>query len=378
MHSGSPAVVDWIALNLLPGVGPVALRAALERYGDPRTIAYRLPPKAFLELPGVGQSVLPELTQARQGLINRAEKEWRRCEKNGIRVVVDSDPAFPAAFECLKDAPILLYQKGELPHAIVRVAVVGSRNATLYGKRIATGMAGELAVRGVEVVSGGARGIDTCAHRGALEAEGRTVAVVGSGLLCPYPAENARLFERIAERGAVVSEFPLGFPPARENFPRRNRLISALSAAVVVVEAAERSGALITASIALDLGREVLAVPGPVTSARSEGCNRLIQQGAKLVQNTGDILDELSPMYRPALPFEGPAELGPELDGLSQDERFVLGILDDVEPVHLDDLVEKSPFGIARLQTALFGLQLRGAVEQTPGRYYVSRPWKEP
>jgi DNA processing protein len=378
MHPRSPAVVDWIALNLLPGVGPVALRVALERYGDPGTIALRLPPKAFLELPGVGESVLPELTQARQGLIKRAEKEWRRCEKNRIRIVTAEDPSFPVALECLRDAPIVLYLKGELPHANVRVAVVGSRNATLYGKRIATGMAGELSVRGVEVVSGGARGIDTCAHEGALEAEGRTVAVLGAGLLRPYPAENAPLFDRIAERGAVVSEFPLEFPPARENFPRRNRLISALTAAVVVVEAAARSGALITASIALELGKEVLAVPGPVTSARSEGCNRLIQQGAKLVQNTGDILDELSPMYRPALPFERTLEAPPELEGLSPDEEVVLGILDEVEPVHLDALAEKAPFGIARLQTALFGLKLRGAVEQTPGRYYVSRPRKEP
>jgi DNA processing protein len=274
----------------------------------------------------------------------------------------------------------MLYMKGSLPQRALRVAVVGSRTPTIYGQRTAAGLAAGLAAREIEVVSGGARGIDTLAHRGALEVEGRTIAVLGSGLLRPYPQENAGLFERIAERGAVLSEFGLDEGPLAPNFPRRNRVISGLSAAVVVVEAAARSGALITASTALEQGREVLAVPGPVSSSKSVGCNRLIQQGAKLLQNVEDILEELPPLYTAALAAgEGgaPGGPGPNLDGLTVDEAAALQLLDAAEAIHLDDLAERAPFGIARLQAALFGLEIRGAVEQTAGRYYLLRPRKE-
>jgi DNA processing protein len=288
--------------------------------------------------------------------------------------VVTCDAAdYPAAFEALSDAPIVLYVRGEMPEGVVRVAVVGSRSPTAYGRGLAAGLSASLAVRGVEIVSGGARGIDTLAHRGALEERGRTVAVLGAGLARPYPTENHKLFDRIATRGAVISEFPLEFPVSPANFPRRNRLISALAAAVVVVEAAERSGSLITAHHALDQGREVLAVPGPVSSAKSTGCNRLIQQGAKLVQNIEDILEELPPLYR--IPANDPAGATspPDLRDLTQDERAVLDLLDPVEAVHLDELAAQALFGIARLQAALFGLEVRGAVDQNAGGYYVLR-----
>jgi DNA processing protein len=255
--------------------------------------------------------------------------------------------------------------------------VVGSRTPTAYGRRVASGLAGQLAVRGIEVVSGGARGIDSHAHRAALSEGGRTVAVLGSGLLRPYPDDNASLFERIAADGALVSEFPLEAGPRAQNFPRRNRIISGLSAAVVVIEAAARSGTLITVGHALEQGREVMAVPGPVSSHKSVGCHRLIQQGAKLVQDVADIVDELPPLYRPAVgrsPGERAADRPPNLDDLTADERCVLGIVTRTEPVQLDRLAESAPLGIARLQAALFSLEMRGAVEQQPGRYYVLRP----
>jgi DNA processing protein len=375
-------VADWVALNLLPGLGPLSHRRALDRFGDPGGIAYRLSPAGFRSLPGIGPDRCAAIVAAREELRRRVDDELLRCRRMGIRLVPLVDPAYPAAFEGMPDAPILLYVRGELGEGIVRVAVVGSRRATAYGRRTAIGLASALAARGVDVVSGGARGIDTHAHRGALEAGGRTVAVLGSGFLSPYPRENEPLFDRIAGSGAVISEFPLDLPPAPGHFPRRNRLVSGLSSAVVVVEGTRRSGSMITAAHALEQGREVMAVPGPVSSDRSEGCHRLIQQGAKLVHETQDIFDELSPMYASALgpPVRrrpgDPAPAG-EPPGLTEDEAEILRLLDDPEPVHVDQLAERAPFGVARLQTALFGLELRSLVEQLPGRYYLCRP-REP
>lgn len=373
-------LADWVALSLVPDWGPVRIRRLLSHFGEPGAVAYRLPASALRSVQGIGDGHVASILAARAGLRERAEEEIRRSERLGVRLLTPIDDDYPAAFEGLPDAPILLYIKGRLAEATVRASVVGSRRATAYGRRVATGLAAGLALRGIEVVSGGARGIDTCAHLGALETEGRTVAVLGSGFLHPYPAENAELFERIAASGALISEFSLEIGPKPENFPRRNRLIAGLSAVVVVVEAAARSGSLITAGHALDMGREVMAVPGPVSSDQSEGCHRLIQQGAKLVHKVEDILEELSPMYTAALRTPEPCPNGEKalnFDELTDDERALLMILDDPEPVQLDALAERAPFGIARLQTALFGLEVRGAVEQLPGRYYLGRPRKE-
>jgi len=375
------STVDWIALNLLPGLGPISARRAVERYGDPAEIAYRLPVDEIRALGRIATEELPELARVRRDLRHRAERELRLAERAGIEVLPLGHPAYPAALVEIVDAPVVLYLRGRLQAPVVRLAVVGSRTPTAYGNRLAAGLAGQLAARGIEVVSGGARGIDSRSHEGALgEAGGRTVAVLGSGLLRPYPPENEKLFERIAANGALLSEFALERGPRPENFPRRNRLISGLSAAVIVVEAAERSGSLSTANHALEQGREVMAVPGSVQSLKSVGCHRLIQQGAKLVQDVADILAELPPPYRGAV---GPGKAGENAEAaviwtdLTSDENDVLGILRGTEPVQLDRLAELVPFGIARLQTALFGLEIRGAVEQSPGRYYVLRPQKE-
>ena len=366
-------LVDWIALHLLPGLGPVAAREALERYRDPAEIAFRVPPEA---LAACGRVDLDRLTSGRKDLRRRAEHEARLCEKHSVRLVPLSAPAYPAALAEIASAPLLLYLKGSIEPGVVRIAVVGSRTPTHYGRTVASAMGQGLAARSVEVVSGGARGVDALAHRGALEVDGaRTIAVLGSGLLRPYPPEHVALYDSIALRGCLVTEFPLEEPPRAENFPRRNRLIAGLSAAVVVVEAAERSGALSTAAHALEQGREVMAVPGPVHSAKSVGCHRLIQQGAKLVHEIDDVVAELSPMYRGSVGAKptgvSPA---PEPEGLTDDEGALLAVVADLGPVHLDRLADAAPFGIARVQAALFGLEIRGAVEQTPGKYYVLRP----
>lgn len=373
----SEALLPWIALTLFPGLGPVLQRRLLEQFGDAEAIAFRLSSAALASVHGIGQATAEGLVAAREGVRRAAADELRACARLGIQIWTMRGAQWPAALETLSDPPILLYAKGTLPEATVRMAVVGSRRATPYGRRVAAGLGAGLAQRGIEVVSGGARGIDTAAHVGALEAGGRTVAVLGSGLARPYPTENAVLFARMAESGALLSEFPLETAPLPEHFPRRNRLISGLSAAVVVVEATAKSGSLLTAAHALDQGRDVLAVPGPVSSPQSEGCHRLIQQGARLVQGVEDVLDELGPMYVGAV-GTAPVAGAPEVPmDLSEDEKEVLSLLEDPEPIHLDALAEAASFGVARLQAALFGLEARGAVDPLPGRYYVAAPRKE-
>jgi DNA processing protein len=373
----SEASLPWIALTLLPGLGPVLQRRLLDRFGDAEAIAFRLPSAALASVHGVGNGTAEAIVAARREVRRAADDELRACARLGIEIWTMRDPRWPAALETLSDPPILLYAKGSLPEATVRVAVVGSRRATPYGKRVAAGLGAGLALRGIEVVSGGARGIDTAAHVGALEAGGRSVAVLGSGLARPYPTENEALFARMAKSGTLLSEFPLEAGPLPEHFPRRNRLISGLSAAVVVVEATAKSGSLLTAAHALDQGRDVLAVPGPVSSPQSEGCHRLIQQGARLVQGVEDLVAELGPLYIGAVraaPAAAPAETGSDL---TEDEMEVLSLLQDPEPIHLDALADAASFGVARLQAALFGLEARGAVDPLPGQYYVAAPRKE-
>jgi DNA processing protein len=377
-------LVDWIALNLVPGLGPLQKRQALERFGDPAEVAHRAPVEAlFAEQPGATQT-RQRVQEARRVLKSRAEEELRQAEGLGLALITPDHPDYPAAFEFLPDAPVVLYVRGRIAPGVVRIAIVGSRRPTAYGRRVAAGLAGSLAERGAEIVSGGARGIDSCALLGALEAGGSALAVLGSGFLHLYPRENAPLFERIAGAGAVASEFPLDEGPRAWNFPRRNRLISGLSAAVVVVEATLKSGSLGTAHHAIEQGREVLAVPGPVHSEQSQGCHLLIQRGAKLVQCAEDVVTELSPMYRAALreaPAGGhgggagdrPATATPA-PPMTPDERAALSLLDDVEPRHIDALAESAPFGIARLQAALFGLLVRGQVEEPVAGYYLARP----
>lgn len=371
---------SWLALALVPGLGPITTRRCLDRIPDPAEVAYRAPTSFFAEIPGVRAGTPERIAAARPRLRAAVAREIREAARLGVRLVPLADDRYPASIALLPDAPVILYSKGTLSRGVTGIAVVGSRRATAYGKRVAAGLAGGLAARGVEVVSGGARGIDTCAHVGALEAGGRTIAVLGSGFLHLYPPENEELFDRIAASGCVLSEFPLDAGPVPENFPRRNRLISGLSAAVVVVEATEKSGSLTTAGHALDQGREVLAVPGPVSSDQSAGCHRLIQQGAKLVQRIEDIVEELSPMFAGAVApgAAPPPDRGPNLLGMDGDESAVLQLLTDPEPVHLDSIAQDAPFGIARLLAALFSLEARGAVEQLPGRYYLSRLRKEP
>jgi len=343
---------DLLTLALLPDVSPRTVRQ----------LCARVPLDAALSRPDFHADLLPPRARGllRSGEARRrAEEERRRCAELGVSLVGRDEPAYPSHLREIFDPPPVLYARGRLEahEGDVSVAIVGSRAATASGRALARGMGRDLAAAGATVVSGLARGIDTAAHRGALDAAGRTVAVLGSGLDRIYPPENEALAAAIAERGALVSEFPLGAIPHPANFPRRNRIIAGWSRAVVVVEAAERSGALVTARAALDEGREVLAVPGHPSQAASAGCNQLIRDGAALVRGAADVAQEIG------LPLQV-AQEGPPGD-------HVLAALRDDAPSSLEELARRSGLETPALLVRLTELELADKVRRLPGALFV-------
>ncbi len=348
-----------IALNLLPGFGPRTFLKLREGGGGyARALA---PGDGFLERAGLAGPDLDRLRRA--GPASAAGEEIDRAAAAGARIVTFDDAGYPALLRHIYDPPPVLYLRGSLERTPgPAVAVVGSRRPTPYGLATAETIGRELAAAGINVVSGLARGIDTAAHRGALAAGGVTTAVLGTGIDLAYPAENARLIGEIAERGAVLSEFPVGTWADRFRFPRRNRVISGLAQAVIVVEAGERSGALITADFALDQGREVLAVPGPVSSGKSAGCHRLINDGARLYTGIGDLL---------APPADGRPEgaAGPA-DAPGGEESSVLGALEG-GPLFLDEIIARAELPASRASATLLSLELKGRVRRFPGQRYA-------
>jgi DNA processing protein len=300
-------------------------------------------------------------------------------ERVATRALTRDDVEYPAHLRGLPDAPDTLHVRGALAERdALAIAVVGSRRATPYGLEVAETLAADLAARGVTIVSGLARGIDTAAHRGALRVGGRTVAVLGSGVDVVYPPENGRLAEEIATRGALLSQFAPGTPPLPHHFPTRNAVIAGLSLAVVVVEAAERSGSLITARLAAELGREVLAVPGRVTAAESRGANRLIQDGAALALGWEDVVAALPEKWKACLDTSGRIESGPERSAAregaaargSAASRRVLALLGE-DPIEIDHVIERSGLGAGPVSAALLDLELEGRVRQIEGKRFV-------
>ena len=305
-------------------------------------------------------------------LMKQAKREMERMESYGYELLTLEDEAYPAQLREIYDPPFVLYCAGQT-EALREpaVAVVGTRNPSPYGKTVAEKLAADLAGRGLVVISGLARGIDSAAHWGALE-KGKTVAVLGSGLARIYPRENRRLFERIMENGAVVSEFPLDAEPLSHHFPQRNRLISGLSLGLVVVEAAERSGSLISARLALEQDREVMAVPGSVASLLSRGVHRLIKEGAKLVETWEDVAEELPSPVRESL-LERAGESGRRAPDLSPEEQDVYNRLDTESLTHVDELVERTEYTVSEILAILLNLELKGLVFQSPGKNYLRR-----
>jgi DNA processing protein len=352
------------ALGLLPQLGGEAVKALLAAFGSARA-AWDASPRRWREVPGLG----PAAAQAMRGFAWRhaVGQERARVQDAGYAVLVWGDAGYPVRLSQIPSPPPVLYCRGPLDlHDDPAVAVVGSRYATAYGESMARDLAGELARRGLTIVSGLARGIDAAAHRGALAVEGRTAGVLGCGLDRTYPPEHGALYDAVAAGGAVVSEFPLGTPPARPNFPRRNRIISGLSLGVVVVEAGVESGALITAHHALEQGREVFAVPGRVHARFSEGCHRLIKAGAKLVETWEDVVAEMVPHLkgrrRSAASAPPPPDLTPE-------ERAVFDLLGG-GPRHIDALIVGAGLPSGRVASALVGLEMKGVVRQLTGKLF--------
>lgn len=342
------SIEDLVRLNLSGMVGSALLRRLEERF-DPARL-HRLSRHDLERVPGIGPITARAIAAA-----GDPSHEIDLARRHGIEILACNAPGFPPALRTLHDHPIVLYRRGTFAEGdALSVGVVGSRACTDYGRRQAGRFAQELARLGVTVVSGLARGIDTAAHHGALcPPKGRTIAVLGSGLLRVYPPENARLLERIAARGAVLSEFPLETAPEPANFPRRNRLISGLSLGVLVVEAAERSGALLTADWALEQNREVFCLPGPVENPMSRGCHRLIKQGAKLAEDPLDVLEEI-PAFAPLI--EVPVRLSPL-------ERAVLRRLTN-KPQSAEAVAATARLPAPSVETALSNLAAKGAALQ--------------
>lgn len=361
----------YIALNLIAGVGPVRVRALLDHFGNPEAILAAN--RAELErVEGVGPDVTGNIRRWRE-MVDLAG-ELTKIENAGARVVTGDDPEYPKNLREIHDPPVALYVKGTLSDRdTLSIGMVGSRRTTLYGQEMARKLAYQLGRVGVTVVSGLARGIDSHAHQGALQAKGRTVAVLGCGVDVVYPAENQELYEQIiATGGAIVSEFPMGRPPDRQSFPMRNRLISGWSLGVVVVEANAKSGALITANFAGEQGRHVFAVPGRADSPLSRGSNRLIKDGAKLTEDVEDILSEFEYLLPPAKKSAVVAGAGGPTLPVSEIEQKVLTALGDEETT-VDEVIQRSGLTSAGVSATLLALEMKRLVRQFPGRLYARR-----
>lgn len=308
-----------------------------------------------------------------QGDRNGAEREIERSRKKGYRIITQADARYPALLLNISDPPPLLYCKGDLDSDDCHIAVVGTRKATAYGKTTAKSLCRDLAARGLSVVSGMARGIDTAAHLGALEGGGKTVAVLGSGLERVYPAENLKLFHRIAENGAVLTEFALDAEPQAHHFPQRNRIISGMALGTVVVEASKRSGSLITARLAAEQGREVYAVPGSIHAQTARGTHDLIRQGAKLIENAQDIIEEIIPQIgAPACQPNRAGNDAPEATALPRQQADVLAAMGPY-PIHIDELARQCRMAVGPLSALLLQMELKGAVVQEQGKFFYAR-----
>lgn len=373
-------LADWIALNMIRGIGPRTANQLIDRFGTPAQVfaASRL----SLEKAGIKPETIQELHDSE--ILEKANAEIERLEQLGAIVITLEDADYPPLLREIYDPPIALYVRGDLKRACAQpcLAVVGSRRCSTYGVNAAQSLARDLAQNGLTIVSGLARGIDAAAHRGALEAGGITIAVVGTGLEMTYPKEHKKLEDEIAASGVVISEFPLGTPPLPQNFPYRNRVLSGLCFGVLIVEAAEHSGSLITARMANEQGREVFAVPGNITSQTSFGTNFLIKDGAKLVQHWRDVVEELPrDVKEKILGVDRSKRDGAQSNvqpmfetvALSDDERKLLDLLTADAPSHIDQLLISSGLNSSELMTALLGLEMKDRIRELPGKSYIKR-----
>jgi DNA processing protein len=356
-----------LILNAVCGLGPIRIKRLLSSLGSAEAVL-KASREDLAQVADMSEHVIFNILHFPKEKF--LAHEYELLKHHGVEVLTIEDSRYPAGLREIHDAPIVLYVKGDIGALQdFAVAIVGSRRASLYGMGVARKFGMELAQLGIPVISGMARGIDTAAHEGALQAQGVTVAVLGCGLEHVYPPENGKLSNAIAQKGAVISEFPMTTPPVSFNFPRRNRIISGLSRGVVVVEAALKSGALITSDFALEHGREVFAVPGQVGSPSAEGANHLIQQGAKLTASVEDILSELAPQLLSDRTVKVSAASAKTAVILEGPEQALWEILGD-DPLNLDELLTKSGFDVAQASQALLNLQFKKLIRQLPGQRY--------
>ncbi len=360
----NPERLWYLALALIPGMGPLRFRLVCERLGSPERAFYA----SEKELKAIGlPASLAKLLDPHEALA-RAKKEYEDLCRLGADFLTLEDPEYPPLLRHIFDPPPVLFYKGSLKWGDYLLAVVGSRAATSYGRRITREWVKEIVRAEVTIVSGLARGIDTTAHEAALEGGGRTIAVLGCGLDQDYPPGNRYLAQRIAQKGVLLTEFPLGTRPRPQNFPVRNRIISGLSQAVLVVEASPRSGSLITARLAAEQGREVMAIPGAVYSYRSHGCHRLIREGALLVDRPEQILEVLglSDLSFGSGPGDSKAK---ERLTLAPEEAKVWQVM-EVYPLHLDEIAHRAGVEVSQVSGILLALELKGMVQSIPGNFY--------
>ena len=375
----------WLALKWVHGLGNVGFMSLLEAFGSPEEV-FQAPAAKLQAIPGIGPKIAAGIKAFHQW--TEVEKELSNARERQVALVTCRDSSYPPNLLNIYDFPPVLYVKGTLREDDICIAVVGSRMASTYGRFSTERLCRDLAMKGITVVSGLARGIDTAAHQGSLAAKGRTIAVLGCGLDIVYPPENKALLERIPLQGAVITEFPFGTPPQGTNFPARNRIISGLALGVVVVEASYRSGSLITARVALEQGREVFAVPGSIDADGSKGTNKLIKEGAKLIESADDILEEILPQIRKKLtplspvkndnpkvsPHDPVAEKPSALSQqtLTDEEAKLLQYL-SATPVSVDQLISLTGGKAGEILNTLLLLELKQLISQLPGKMFIRK-----
>ena len=359
----------WLALLFTKDIGPSIARRLLAAFGCPQSI-FRASLSELTSIEGIGEARARQIIDFSDW--NRVDRELEAIEALQVDILSYHDKYYPDALRFYDDAPLLLYKKGSLEESDrFAIAIVGSRNMSEYGRKVASLMAGGLAKKGLTVVSGFARGIDATAHRAALAVGGRTIAVLGCGIDRCYPSENRSLFVDIPAHGSILSEFPIGTPPVKENFPRRNRIISGLSLGVLIVEAAEGSGSLITAAYALEQNKDVFAVPGPISSQTAKGTNRLIQKGAMLVNEVDDIIEELAPKLQGMLrEVKGSCTFENTALAITSEERAICSVLSD-DPKQSDLIARETGLPPSRLSAVLLSLEIKGIIRQHAGKRFT-------
>ena len=361
-------LIPWFALKSVHGVGNCLFKRLIDRFKSPER-TFEASQDELLAVEGITRGIGSSILSHK--IPDQVKKDLDLVNKKGYKILTMADTDYPPLLLQIPDPPPFLYICGHLTGSLKKVAVVGSRNATDYGIVTTIRLCKDLCAHKITIASGMAKGIDTAAHQGALMGKGKTIAVLGSGLERIYPAQNRKLFYEITENGAVVSEFPLLTEPEAHNFPRRNRIISGMSLGTVIVEAAQKSGSLITARLAAEQNREVFAVPGSINSFKSTGAHKLIKQGAKLVEHARDIIEEIEYMLKPCnknnksnlIKTNQPPDL-------SHEESIVYKALGPY-PIHIDDLVRKISLETGKLSSILLKLELKGIVLQSPGKIFT-------